>query len=146
MKKILFLFLLAGVFYACKKDKIGTKPILSFKGYSLDSVVASTQQVGISLNVEDGDGDIEDSLWIAPLFDSRGPAQDTLFDKKKMPGIGANRGNSVKAEVVISLISTEFKLEQRTVDDSIHWVIFVRDNSGNISDTIATPKLPYNVP
>lgn len=144
MKKILFLFLLAGVFYACKKDNIGTKPILSFKGYSIDSVVSSTQQMIVTMNVQDGDGDIEDSLWIAPLFDSKGPHQDTFYSIKQMPQIGANKGNKVNAEVNILLKSIEFKLVQNTGLDSIHFLVFIKDNAGHFSDTIATSKMSYN--
>lgn len=144
MKKILFLFLLAGVFYACKKDNIGTKPILSFKGYSIDSVVSSTQQMIVTMNVQDGDGDIEDSLWIAPLFDSKGLHQDTFYSIKQMPQIGANKGNKVNAQVDILLKSIEFKLVQNTGLDSIHFLVFIKDNAGNFSDTIATSKMSYN--
>ncbi|SEW36162.1 hypothetical protein [Chitinophaga arvensicola] len=144
MKKILFLFLLAGLFYACKKDSIGTKPILSFKSYSIDSVISSTQQMVLTMNVEDGDGDIEDSIWIGPVFKSNGPNADTFYSVKKMGDIGANKGNKVKAEVQILLRSIEFKLVQNTGVDSIHFVVFVRDNAGHFSDTISTPKIPYN--
>ncbi len=144
MKKILFLFLLAGVFYACKKDNIGTKPILSFKGYSIDSVVSSTQQMIVTMNVQDGDGDIEDSLWIAPLFDSKGLHQDTFYSIKQMPQIGANKGNKVNAQVDILLKSIEFKLVQNTGLDSIHFLVFIKDNAGHFSDTIATSKMSYN--
>jgi hypothetical protein len=143
MKKILFLFLLAGLFYACKKDKIGTKPTLSFKGYSLDSVVASTQVMFATLDVRDGDGDIEDTLQIAPIYDSK--LQDTFYIVRRMPEIGANRGNSVKAEVAIRLDPIDFRTYQ-SLNDSIHFLVFIRDNAGNISDTLATPKIPYNIP
>ncbi|HWV66160.1 hypothetical protein [Chitinophaga sp.] len=143
MKKILFLFLLAGLFYACKKDKIGTKPILSFKGYSVDSVSVGIQDMFVTLNVQDGDGDIEDTLQIAPIYDTK--IQDTFYIVRRMPEIGANRGNSVKAEVAILLETQDFRTYQ-SLNDSIHFLIFIRDNAGNFSDTIATPKIPYNIP
>ncbi len=143
MKKILFLFLLAGLFYACKKDKIGTKPILSFKGYSVDSVSVNIQDMFVTLNVQDGDGDIEDTLQIAPIYDTK--IQDTFYIVRRMPEIGANRGNSVKAEVAILLETQDFRTYQ-SLNDSIHFLVFIRDNAGNYSDTIATPKIPYNIP
>ncbi|MBS0031542.1 hypothetical protein ACTJJ0_31160 [Chitinophaga sp. 22321] len=145
MKKILFLSLLVGLFYACKKDKIGTKPILSFKSYSLDSVTVNTDQMVVTINVEDGDGDIEDTLSIAPIIDSHAP--DTAFLYKKMPSIGANRGNRVKAEVQILLENSDIKFGNYPPipKDSIHFEIYIRDNAGNVSDTIFTPKIPYKV-
>ncbi|MGO4290949.1 hypothetical protein [Chitinophaga sp. RAB17] len=143
MKKILFLFLLAGLFYACKKDNIGSKPILTFKGYSVDSITADLQEMNVIMGVEDGDGDIEDTLQIASIFDSRGPNQDTLYSIKGMPGIGANKGSRVKGDIYINLKSDEYKLVQID-NDSIHFLVFIRDNAGHYSDTIATPKMPYH--
>lgn len=143
MKKILFLFLVAGLLYACKKDKIGSKPILSFKGYSVDSVTSTTQAMDVIMNVRDGDGDIEDSLWIAVRYKSL-PNADTLYKIKQMGSIGANKGNSVNADVYIHLQSQEFKLQQGFPNDSIHFVIFIKDNAGNFSDTVGTAKIPYN--
>ena len=147
MKKILFLSLLVGLFYACKKDKIGSKPIVSFKNYSIDSVSLNTKQMVVVLIVEDGDGDIEVTLGIAPIIDSQQP--DTPFLYKMMPDIGANRGNRVKAEVQIQLEGTEFKFSDPNKpprpNDSIHFEIYIRDKAGNRSDTIFTPKIHYRI-
>lgn len=143
MKKILFLFLVAGVFYACKKDKIGSKPILTFKGYTANSVTSNLDKMDVIMNVRDGDGDIEDSLWLAVRYKSL-PNADTLYLIRSMGQIGANKGNSVNADVYITLKGETLRLHQAAVNDSIHFVIFIRDNAGNISDTVSTPKIPYN--
>ncbi|MBO9732186.1 MAG: hypothetical protein J7623_26325 [Chitinophaga sp.] len=143
MKKILFLFLVAGLLYACKKDKIGSKPFLSFKSYSADSISPTTDQFVVTLNVEDGDGDIEDTLRIAPIIKSHGT--DTLFIKKKMPGIESNKGNKIKGEIQITLQNQEIIFGQYAPipKDSVHFMVFIKDNAGNISDTVYTPKIAY---
>ncbi|CAL1519717.1 hypothetical protein [Chitinophaga sp. MM2321] len=145
MKKILFLFLLVGLVYACKKDKgVGTKPILTFKSYSIDSVTATTEQMTVTLNVRDGDGDIEDTLAMAVFYDSMGTA-DSLYGIKKMPGIGINKGKSINADVILPLIGSDFLLGTGDrPNDSMHFAIYIIDNAGNSSDTISTPKIPYN--
>lgn len=145
MKKILFLFLLAGLLYACKKDNIGSKPILTFKGYTADSVTERTDVMYVLMNVADGDGDIEDTLWIAPIIDSQAP--DTLFLTKPMPTIGANKGNSVKAEIQIKMESVDLRAGNKPTspNDSIHFEVFIKDNAGHFSDTIFTPKIAYRV-
>ncbi|MFY0254519.1 hypothetical protein ACDQ55_11245 [Chitinophaga sp. 30R24] len=141
MKKILFLFLVAGLFYACKKESIGAKPFISFKQYSTDSVAPETEAMEIVLNIKDGNGDIEDSIWVASFFE-RGDYDSTYYPKK-MPSIGANKGSKVTGEVSVLLSGTDLKFHQSGVNDSIHFKIFVRDNAGNYSDTIVTPKIPY---
>ncbi|NLR57312.1 hypothetical protein HGH93_04335 [Chitinophaga polysaccharea] len=144
MKKILFLFLVAGLLYACKKDKIGSKPILTFKGYTVDSVTSNLDKMTVIMNVRDGDGDIEDTLWIATRYRNSGTS-DTLYSVKQMGSIGANKGNSVNADVYINLLPTEFKISHPFVaDDSIHFVVFIKDNAGNFSDTVGTRGIPYN--
>lgn len=74
MKKILFLVPLAILFYACKKDGVGSKPVVSFISYSTDSIGKNTDMLMITLNVKDGDGDIENLVNLAPIRNSR---QDT---------------------------------------------------------------------
>jgi hypothetical protein len=146
MKKILFLSLVAGLFfYACKKDNIGSRPIISFKSYSVDSVTPAVNDMVVFLNVQDGDGDIEDTLMIAPIIDSHGT--DTAWLTKKMPSIGANKGNSVKAEIQIALKNEEIKFGNYAPirHDSIHFEVYIQDNAGHISDTVYTPKIPYRV-
>jgi hypothetical protein len=146
MKKFLFLFLVAGLFFACKKDKIGTRPLLTFKGYSLDSVTFKTDKMTVLMNVKDGDGDIEDTLSIAPIIDSHG-ADTTAYLRKKMPSIGGNRGSQINAEIQILLDNTEIRFGNypSIPNDSIHFKVFIRDLAGNISDTIYTPKIAYRV-
>lgn len=144
MKKLFLLsaVLLTGIL-ACKKDDVGgDKPKIQFKSYSMEEVPANFQGLFVvTLDVEDGDGNIEDSLfiqanWVAP-FAYR------PYDRKKMPGIGAYKGTNLKAQVQIQL-DNNFIGPSDPVSppefDSMFFKIYIRDNAQNISDTIITPN------
>jgi hypothetical protein len=146
MKKLLLLlFLSSGVLLACKKDKTGTKPEISFLRYSLPDVDSATERLDVVLRVKDGDGDIENSInWRLHYILPTVPPIADNFTEFKMPDIGANRGNSVNAEVTMRLRSNDFHLwlEDKGVNpDSLWFDVFVLDNAGNSSDTILTPKI-----
>ncbi|MBC9930081.1 hypothetical protein [Chitinophaga qingshengii] len=145
MKKFLYLLLAVGVCYACKKDKTGTKPLVYFKSYQPDSITPTTELFTLTMRVEDGDGDIEDSIYYAILKDSEIQlSKDTIWDGAKMPNIGQNRGNSVKADVSIPFESIKFAAGYNWApNDSAHYLIVIRDNAGNKSDTVATPKFSF---
>lgn len=146
MKKILFLFLAAGLLYACKKDNIGSKPLLSFKSYSEDSITPTTTTFLVTLDVQDGDGDIEDSIGVAMFKNSeQATSTDTIWTYYKMPGIGQNKGNKVRADVILTFGEIDFAAAYNPVPgDSAHYIAFLRDNAGNISDSIVTPKFPFH--
>jgi hypothetical protein len=146
MKKLLLLFLLFGSLYACKKDKIGTKPEISFLRYGTPAVDSTSERLDVVVRVKDGDGDIENSInWKIHYLQTppTPPADD--FTPWQMPGIGANKGNSVNAEVTMLMISSDFRLwneDKGAAPDSLWYTVFILDNAGNSSDTIETPKLP----
>ncbi|GEP89592.1 hypothetical protein SAMN05660909_02100 [Chitinophaga terrae (ex Kim and Jung 2007)] len=146
MKKLLLLlFLSSGVLLACKKDKTGTKPEISFLRYSLPDIDSATERLDVVLRVKDGDGDIENSINWQIIFLQPPPTGPVdKYTEFKMPEIGANRGNSVNAEVTMRLISSDFKLwneDKGAAPDSLWFKVFVLDNAGNSSDTILTPKI-----
>lgn len=142
MKKILFLSLFAlTVVVACKKDSIGTKPQISFMSYS-SSPVYSSNGMDITFEVRDGDGDIENTLNFAAVYDID-PTLDTTYEGRPMPDLDAHAGGNLKAEVTLHLIGTDFPqiAPNPILKDSVHYLVFVLDNAGNSSDTIVTPKV-----
>lgn len=142
MKKILVLslFAVAAICGACGKDSIGTKPMLTFLSYSSSPVIAS---VGMDVNfqVKDGDGDIENSFNFAAIYDTQ--PLDTAFESRPMPGVDAHKGTNLTAEVILHLYGTDFPQtgDQPILKDSLHYLVFITDNAGNVSDTIVTPKV-----
>lgn len=146
MKKILFLFLVAGLFSACKKDNVGTKPVISFLSYDLPAVDSFTQVLNVTFKVQDGDGDIENFVGFKLHYiQAVDPPLTDSFTLAKMPPIGSNKGNSVNAQVIINMTTDRFKLwneDRGLAPDSLWYTAFVLDNAGHSSDTISTPKLP----
>lgn len=146
MKKILFLFLVAGLFYACKKDNVGTKPIISFLSYDLPAVDSFTQVLNVTFKVQDGDGDIENVIGFKLHYiQAVTPPLTDSFTRATMPSIGGNKGNSVNAQVTINMTTDRFKLwneDQGLAPDSLWYSAFILDNAGHSSDTINTPKIP----
>jgi hypothetical protein len=142
MKKILVLSLLAlsAIMGGCGKETIGTKPMISFLSYSSSPVIASFG-MDVNFQVKDGDGDIENSFNFAPIYDTK--PFDTAFESRDMPNVDAHKGTNLTAEVILHLTGTDFPQtgDNPIPKDSLHYLVFITDNAGNISDTIATPKI-----
>ncbi|SFW63526.1 hypothetical protein [Chitinophaga sancti] len=146
MKKIAFLSLFSLLAIgACKKDSIGTKPVITFKSYS-SSPVSADAGMDITFNVTDGDGDIENTFNFAAIYDVK--PLDTPFTSRPMPKLDAHKGTKLTAEVVLHLINTDFPqiADNPIKKDSVHYLVFIQDDAGNYSDTIVTPKLQVVYP
>lgn len=143
MKKILVLSLFALAVISgsgCGKDSIGTKPMISFLSYSSDPVVPSNG-LDVHFQVKDGDGDIENTFNFAAIYDLQ-PEPDTAFASRQMPNLDAHKGTNLTAEVILRLEPIDFPGNTTGIPkDSVHYLVFITDNAGNISDTIATPKV-----
>ncbi|SHM80329.1 hypothetical protein [Chitinophaga sp. CF418] len=141
MKKILVLSLFALAVISgsgCGKDSIGTKPMISFLSYSSDPVIPSNG-LDVHFQVKDGDGDIENTFNFTAIYDSQ--PEDTSFSGRKMPNLDAHKGTNLTAEVILHLEPIDFPGNTTGIPkDSVHFLVFITDNAGNISDTVATPK------
>lgn len=146
MNKILLALLGAAlIIAACKKDKYSTRPAVSFLSYEPGTLDSSTQQLFVKFNVKDGDGDIENAIFLSTIIGSLpNRIPDSNFTKFDMPSIEANRGNNINAEVTVKLITSDFKLwsEPSTKKDSFRIKVYLKDKSGNTSDTIYTKWAP----
>ena len=141
MKKTVFLSLLSLLTVtACKKDSMGTKPVISFTSYS-SSPIHSSVGADLTFQVTDGDGDIENTLNFAAIYDT--DPTDTAFDGRPMPNLDAHKGSNLKAEVILHLTSTDFPQigANPVAKDSVHYLVYIEDDAGNVSDTIVTPKV-----
>ncbi|MBW8683676.1 hypothetical protein [Chitinophaga rhizophila] len=144
MKKtlVLSLFALATILGSCGKDTIGTKPIITFLSYSSSPIDASFG-TDVNFQVKDGDGDIETSFNFATIYDSQPALVDTPYESRPMPKLEAHKGTNLNAEVILHLTATDFPQQGDfpIPKDSVHFLVFITDNAGNISDTIVTPKV-----
>lgn len=142
MKKILVLSLFALAVISgsgCGKDSIGTKPMISFLSYSSSPVIPANG-LDVHFQVKDGDGDVESTFSFVAMYDLQ-PSTDTVFEHRDMPGLDAHNGTNLNAEVILHLQPIDFPGAGTTPKDSLHFLVYVTDNAGNISDTIATPKV-----
>lgn len=140
MKKILVLSLFALAVISgsgCGKDSIGTKPMISFLSYSSSPVIPSNG-LNVHFQVKDGDGDIENTFHFATIYDIQ-TEPDTTFAERAMPDLEAHNGTNLTAEVILNLEPIDFTTN--VPKDSLHYLVFITDNAGNISDTIVTPKV-----
>jgi hypothetical protein len=140
MKKILFLSLMAlTVITACKKDSLGTKPVITFKSYSSGKIIANNG-LDITFQVKDGDGDIQSTLNFAALYDT--DLTDTLFTSRPMPNLDSHAGTSLTADVILHLGGIDFiPTTDNLTKDSVQFLVYIIDDKSNHSDTIATPKV-----
>jgi hypothetical protein len=145
MKKLLFLSLFSLVVYtACKKDSLGTKPVLSFISYSSNPIIAAGG-ADVTFNIKDGDGDVENTFNFTAIYD-RDPT-DTNFAARQMPGLENFKGSKLDAEVVLHLLDNDLNVNAVPgLKDSVHFLVYVIDNANNSSDTIATPKVQIIYP
>jgi hypothetical protein len=142
MEKMLFLSLLAmTAIVACKKDSLGTKPVITFKSYS-SSPVSSNGGMDVTFEVKDGDGDIEGTLNFAAIYDTL-PDDTANYEGRPMPQLDAHKGSSLTAQVILHLVPTDFPQtgDLPIAKDSLYYKVYVVDDKGNHSDTIRTPKL-----
>lgn len=143
MKKILVLSLFALAVISgsgCGKDSIGTKPMISFLSYSSSPVIPANG-LDVHFQVKDGDGDIESTFSFVAMYDLQ-PSTDTVFEHRNMPGLDAHNGTNLNAEVILHLQPIDFPGNTPGIlKDSLHFLVYVTDNAGNISDTISTSKV-----
>jgi hypothetical protein len=141
MEKMLFLSLLAlTAITACKKDSLGTKPVITFKSYSSEPI-SSSFGLDVTFSVKDGDGDIENSFNFAAIYDTK--PLDTAFEGRPMPELDAHKGSSLTAEVVLHLTGTDFPQtgDNPIAKDSVHYLVYIVDDKDHHSDTVVTPKV-----
>lgn len=148
MKKIIALSAIIFAFAGCKKKDVeGDKPKLTFKSVSAEDVPADVKMVTFTFQLQDGNGDTEDGLYVNDIrFDN-----ETKFEKVRMPSLESHKGIKLDAEVVLYVSDLPDNVFMRLRDgrdpsivpnpDTMQYRVFVLDNEGNSSDTITLPKV-----
>lgn len=119
-------------------------PKISFVSLSQTEIVSFKDELDISINYQDGDGDLgsweADSLDIY-VKDSRLNA----FDRYHLPPL-APAGANVRIEGTFSLkLKTLFVLGSANSENA-SFEIFVKDRAGNQSNRIITPSVKILIP
>ncbi len=103
---------------------------------------ASTGGTTIAIYFQDGDGDIGFDTYNLYLKDSR----DSSIIKMKIPSIPAEYSpeKGLKGTITIDYLAALLTLRPDTAhieSDTLHWEIYLKDEAGNISNTIVTDDL-----
>ncbi|ASZ11812.1 hypothetical protein KTO58_15850 [Chitinophaga pendula] len=144
MKKLLLLSLVIGLAsLSCKKDKLSSKPALTFLSYSTSEINKQIPGMIMYINVKDGDGDVEQNIYFQIILKSKTLKDTVPFEPRQMPKLEASKGTRLDAEIQMTLARTDLDVAYTGGPwDSVNYRLYINDNAGNISDTIVTPKLP----
>ncbi|RAJ05120.1 hypothetical protein LX64_02274 [Chitinophaga skermanii] len=143
MKKLFLLLAVVIVAYACSKDSSGDgKPSIAFRSYNMSEIPNPAPPIVVYLNLKDSDGDIEDRLFVRLNYFSDGGDTITYnFEPFNLPKLGSYRGSNINATIEFRPNDTYLNPKENMPLDSVWFSMYVQDNAGNISDTIATPRI-----
>lgn len=141
MKNILYLFILATIFYvqSCAEEALDTAPVISLVSMIPTTVKEYTDSIIIVIQYNDNDGDIgipdadKNSLWIQ---DSRLDNPDEYFITPLAP---LETDVSIEGQFRIKLKNT-FKLGTAT-QEITKFSIWLFDRAGNKSNILETTEL-----
>ncbi len=142
MKRILLMFIVVVVIFACSKDNFQTRPMITIAGYN-STIINANQQLQINLKYTDKQGDIGGGAYFIyrirlnqkPLSSAVDNIQaDTIISTiPAMP-------NESKGQLIVSL-EHSYLLQSTTENDTMIFKIAVSDIAGNKSDTLTTDKI-----
>lgn len=148
MKQLLALFTLALALSACDKDKVETKPHVTFKSFDKDVVQQNDQTLRVTLEFTDQEGDLDSVFITRQRLNRRGPSY-LDFPYAGIPQFG----NQSRGELFVTLPVQEklvFNLTplripgsnpERYEPDTLQLRFYVKDKEGNVSDTASAKQL-----
>lgn len=144
MTRCIILCFLLPLFACNRKSLYSDVPKITYKSMQPKIIQAGSSSGGtlISFIIEDGDGDIGFNTKNLYLKDSRDSTQVIM----KIPEIPSEYGpnNGIKGTITVSYLSAWLLLRSDTAhinSDTLHWDIFIKDEAGNVSNTIQTEDL-----
>ncbi|HEV7331271.1 MAG TPA: hypothetical protein VGN63_09550 [Flavisolibacter sp.] len=145
MKKLLALFLVAGVLAACSKDKFKTVPQVEIESISPDEAVNGSI-IEMLATVTDQEGDLQDSVIVVRKR-FNGDTQLTVDSTRlSLKGLGVPNKQKIELRVTVSYgrLFPEYALFQdleRTFDREFSIGLVVMDNAGNRSEYVESKKI-----
>jgi hypothetical protein len=137
--KLLLTLGFLAVLTACKKDKFTTKPQIQKVTLS-STTVPVNGALSISVEYTDKEGDISDSFYIRKIRINQKKVSQTLFDsiRYKIPDAPANRTGFLDMNLAYALLVSAQNPGNPAVNDTIRFVIKIKDKAKNVSDTFLT--------
>jgi len=152
LKRYLPLILLLSLVVSCSKDKLNTKPSLSFKSINGNEFFPGGK-VNITLSYTDKEGDlskgvltyIRNRLNTRPITD---PASNKLIDtvNSQLPEFPKSATGEMNVLISYNFLNEEplpinDSANASRYNDTMVFKIFVKDVAGNVSDTVTTPQI-----
>ena len=144
MRIVLFIAIISILTTSCnKKTKMANVPKLTFKAMDRSTVQAGSEEdVNISFLFEDGDGNIGFGTNNLFFKDSR----DTALIPYMIPNIPDkfNPESGLKGVILVQFPAAFLLLRTDTLhkeSDTLTWDIYLKDQAGNMSNTITTTQL-----
>lgn len=139
--RILCTVLVLAVLFACTKDKFTTKPQLKIKSVN-DKFIEPGEILRIVVEFTDAEGDVSDSAFIQKVTSNC--INSNYTDKRIIPDFPIK--NDLKGEF---LITYGYNVQgipslgqpQCNRNDTCVFRIWVKDNAGNVSDTVQTETI-----
>jgi len=139
MTKSLFLLFFITIFLSCGKDTFQSRPQLFLESVSTTTVPAFSD-LQIVMRLTDKEGDFLDTVWVKKIT-TRCPSSnfaDSLL--YRIPN-DAPRTKNFDGQVVVSF-TYAFELQPRcTRPDTAVFSFWMKDEKGNLSDTVKTPPI-----
>jgi hypothetical protein len=156
--KVLIVFIAALVIVSCGKDVYTTSPHLTFTSVN-GSVFPNGALIQFKLNVTDKQGDIQDSIFMQRITfvpacignDSTGNDTAVKGNGFQMPQFTGNPDinasitltftNATSDGVDGSISPCTEGTSGEQIKDSCYFKFWMKDNAGNISDTVSSPTI-----
>lgn len=133
------------VIAACNKDKVETTPHVSFKSFNKNLVESTDQEVRVSLEFTDQEGDLDSLFVVRERMNARGPAY------KRLPyGIpefnGQTRGElfltlDYFSALTLDLDALRIPGTPDNEPDTLQLKFYLKDKAGNVSDSTPPKQL-----
>jgi hypothetical protein len=145
MKKLLALFLVAGVLAACSKDKFKTVPQVDIKSITPDEAFNGAI-IELLADVTDQEGDLQDSVIVVRKRFNGDTQLSVDSTRLSLKGLGVPNKQKIELRVTVSYgrLYPEYAIFQdleRTFDREFSIGLVVMDNAGNRSEYVESEKI-----
>jgi hypothetical protein len=147
MKRIFVFGVLISILVGCDKDKVESKPHLSFKSFNSD-VVPSTGLLRVTLEFTDQEGDLDSIFITRRRLNQRGTFYSNFFYNHTPEFGNQNRGElelnlDIAQELIfnVSALRIPGSNPERYEPDTLQLRFYIKDKAGHVSDTTSPKQL-----
>ena len=139
--RILCTVLVLFISFSCSKDKYTTKPQLKIKSVN-DKFIEPGEVLRIVIEFTDAEGDVSDSAFIQKVTSNC--ILSNYTDKRLIPDFPIKKDLKGEFQITYGYNVTDVQplgQPQCNRNDTCVFRIWVKDNAGNVSDTVQTETI-----